>query len=232
MTNPSPTLMKICASCGLEKPLSAFLQFSGADQGTYGNICGTCRRAEDEKAHTKKTEAGGGTSTETSKGIRSKDKVHSDIEKKQQHQDTEEQFHEERDEKEQQSREKTERKITKTETEKATREGIKKPSFLNIQRKPITPNTHEDKSPEAVALREQQTDASSYTDTRVAGKISLTQNVFRQAFLTQNRGVSPLALNSLNQEKIAKGKDKAKKEAVIDPLIELAEKTWGPSRKR
>jgi len=36
-------LTRICSSCGLEKPLSAFLQLSNKEQTLYGNICATCR---------------------------------------------------------------------------------------------------------------------------------------------------------------------------------------------
>ena len=37
----SPT--KTCSSCGLKKPLSAFIQVSGPQGRHYGNICATCR---------------------------------------------------------------------------------------------------------------------------------------------------------------------------------------------
>jgi hypothetical protein len=36
-------LSKSCLSCGLQKPLSAFLQITGPEGSSYGNICSTCR---------------------------------------------------------------------------------------------------------------------------------------------------------------------------------------------
>src|ERR1700722_17983588 len=36
-------LSKTCVSCGLQKPLTAFLQISGPEGSSYGNVCSTCR---------------------------------------------------------------------------------------------------------------------------------------------------------------------------------------------
>ncbi len=41
----STQLTRICAVCGIQKPLSAFLQISGAHGTTYGTVCATCRSA-------------------------------------------------------------------------------------------------------------------------------------------------------------------------------------------
>lgn len=44
------TPIRICSSCGLKKPLSAFIQVSGPEGRRYGNICATCRgQMEKEK---------------------------------------------------------------------------------------------------------------------------------------------------------------------------------------
>jgi len=37
------TLVRICAACGLQKPISAFLQLGGKQGAHYGNICSSCR---------------------------------------------------------------------------------------------------------------------------------------------------------------------------------------------
>lgn len=37
------TLHKTCISCGLQKPITAFLQISGPNGTIYGNACSTCR---------------------------------------------------------------------------------------------------------------------------------------------------------------------------------------------
>lgn len=36
-------LTRVCLSCGLDKPLAAFLQITGTQGTVYGNICSTCR---------------------------------------------------------------------------------------------------------------------------------------------------------------------------------------------
>ena len=38
-------LTRTCVACGIQKPLSAFLEISGAKGAMYGNICATCRGA-------------------------------------------------------------------------------------------------------------------------------------------------------------------------------------------
>lgn len=55
------SLTRTCIACGIEKPLSAFLQITGARGTTYGNICSACRskgipgkhsQAEEERTST------------------------------------------------------------------------------------------------------------------------------------------------------------------------------------
>ncbi|GEM_PF-2583046 len=41
----SVPVIRTCLACGLEKPIAAFLQISGAQGTVYGNICSTCRGA-------------------------------------------------------------------------------------------------------------------------------------------------------------------------------------------
>jgi hypothetical protein len=76
---------KTCISCGLEKPLNAFLQIAGPRGTSYGNICATCRgsglgksivipEAENEDHN---------SSTSTGLKIDSKTKIHLDAERKQ-----------------------------------------------------------------------------------------------------------------------------------------------------
>jgi len=50
MTNP--TLTKKCASCGLEKPLTAFLIIETQIGTQYGNICSSCRKAKAQQTKT------------------------------------------------------------------------------------------------------------------------------------------------------------------------------------
>src|SRR3990167_7374031 len=75
-------LTRICTACGMEKPLSAFLQITGAQGTTYGNICSTCRgTGAKEKSSVPALEE---EQSSTSSGIRigSKQKVEIEKEKK------------------------------------------------------------------------------------------------------------------------------------------------------
>ena len=56
MTKASPSLTKTCAVCGLQKPISAFLQMSEKNGATYGSVCASCRHEQKDKAVIKKDE--------------------------------------------------------------------------------------------------------------------------------------------------------------------------------
>ncbi|TAK74115.1 MAG: hypothetical protein EPO11_07405 [Gammaproteobacteria bacterium] len=69
MKKSLPTALKICAQCGLEKPLSAFALRSGLLGTTYGSVCATCRQEDTRR------EAGGAK-------IRSAERVKSESDKR------------------------------------------------------------------------------------------------------------------------------------------------------
>jgi len=78
---PQSTLTKTCSSCGLTKPLSAFLQLSDSGRSMYGNLCASCRKAGKDKP----TNAGKDEGSSTSKlelKIDSKAKIKGDTNKK------------------------------------------------------------------------------------------------------------------------------------------------------
>lgn len=59
------SLMRTCIACGIEKPLAAYLQITGAQGTTYGNVCSTCRGATAKTRTTiflDENERGGGSS--------------------------------------------------------------------------------------------------------------------------------------------------------------------------
>ena len=142
-------LSKICFNCGLQKQLSAFLQISGPEGSSYGNICSTCRGSglgkeivipekENEERH---------SSSSTGLKIDAKTKVHLDIENKQRVQSQKETEIKETKKRESTKDELLERKEKKDEAELKHREAYiepkKKDSFLNYQskkpaQKPIT----------------------------------------------------------------------------------------------
>lgn len=97
MDNLNKTLLKTCASCGKQKPLAAFLQLSGAEGATYGNICSACRKTNLEKSAAEKEDAG--TRRETG-GTRftSEVRAKTEADKKELFETTEREYHEERDE--------------------------------------------------------------------------------------------------------------------------------------
>lgn len=59
------TISKTCSVCGLQKPLSAFLQLAGPEGASYGNVCATCRKKhlQEEK---RLREVGEGSTTQGS----------------------------------------------------------------------------------------------------------------------------------------------------------------------
>lgn len=83
MGNLTSQLTRVCNACGIEKPLSAFLQLSGAHGTSYGKICAKCRAmSKVEKPVSTATEEE--RSTEPSgAGIRGKEKIYADIKRDQ-----------------------------------------------------------------------------------------------------------------------------------------------------
>ncbi|GEM_PF-2736270 len=127
-------LSKTCIACGLSKPLPAFLQISGPQGTSYGNICSTCRGSGlGKKIILPPTEEEHSSSSAGLK-IDSKAKQFADNEKKQNFQDKEE-----KQEKEAKKREKiVEKETNKTDSrnkdERRHREeyiASKQPSFIN-----------------------------------------------------------------------------------------------------
>lgn len=131
-------LTRVCPSCGLEKPLSAFLQITGRQGTTYGTLCASCRSmGMKEKASATPDDERTGTSS----GMRIGAKERLEIEKKQKLDLTERQ---QRQEKEIKKREQIQvneldRLEEKEKIERFHRETYieekKKQSFLNYQSK-------------------------------------------------------------------------------------------------
>jgi hypothetical protein len=76
-------LSKTCINCGLQKPLTAYLQIAGAEGSTYGNICSTCRGSGlGKKVTLPVMEDTSSSSSSTGLKIDAKSKIHADLEKK------------------------------------------------------------------------------------------------------------------------------------------------------
>lgn len=133
----SDSLSKACSICGLEKPLSDFTQFLGAEgeESTYGNVCASCRKAYTESQKKPKKDREGTTTSTSGKQIDSKARVASEIEKSEERRSKDELYHEE-DIKE----EKEEKDILKKEEisnyeKKQLEDFLEKRSFLSTPRK-------------------------------------------------------------------------------------------------
>ena len=170
------SLTKTCAGCGLSKPLSAFLQLSGSEGSSYGNICSSCRKTNlDQKKNSEPHE-----STSSTSGLRidSKVKVKTDIDKKEQHQSIEELYYQDRDKAEERQVQKTLKteKIEKDE-KKHRKDFLSKSSFLdNMNKKPQQPQsqplTVNSLSQETVEDLEKRIDFTApFIDTQIAGKL-------------------------------------------------------------
>lgn len=75
-------LSKTCINCNLQKPLTAYLQITGPQGSSYGNICSTCRGSGLAKKVTLPVNEDTGSSSSTGLKIDAKAKVHADLEKK------------------------------------------------------------------------------------------------------------------------------------------------------
>jgi hypothetical protein len=97
-------LKRVCAACGVEKPLSAFLQFTGKGN-TYGQICAACRAAGKTGEHQNEESAGGRA---VSHGITNKERVFAETEQKKQIKDIKELYRQEINKKEEDKDQKSE----------------------------------------------------------------------------------------------------------------------------
>lgn len=86
-------LTRVCAACGIEKPLSAFLEISGKQGNTYGNICATCRSQGKTAPVTNDDDSG--SSRSIGHRISTKEKVYAETETKRQIKDLKELYRQE-----------------------------------------------------------------------------------------------------------------------------------------
>lgn len=140
--NQPNNLNKSCATCGLDKSLTAFLEISGPKGTVYGNVCSTCRGNSLVKkiivgAHTGDDEESGSSGLK----IDAKRKLRIEQNKQAQLKQEIEQHHENIEKRELATDEKTERTDLKEKIEKKHRADFidpkKKESFFNhLSKKP------------------------------------------------------------------------------------------------
>lgn len=221
MSKKDASLVKTCSNCGLQKPLSAFMQIAGPEGTTYGNICSSCRKTVMERA-AKIPEPDESSSSTSGFKVDSKAKVRGDVDKKELRHKVEEQYHEERDKKAEQFI-RVVQKGEKLEKEEKTR----RESFLD--KRPVSDKNKPGKEPQNIyveqAAKEQQTDFTSpFIDTQIA-KIKHTQSSTFNQFKAWLSKSSPIVQAT---EHAKRNQQNESKES--DPL-KYAEKTWGPKKR-
>lgn len=234
-----PTFTKTCSSCGLEKPLSAFLELSGDHAGTYGNVCGTCRKTSMDKMKPKDAE--GSSRSGTGRKVDSKTKIASDIDKQESLQREEEEYHEERDENEIIETEETQKKDLRQVEQRKHRESfLDKRSYLTDKKKTDDASkTHAAQQEEVRdnqnvsdnTRTEQKKTEIDFTgpvlDTYIPGKEKFKGLSIRQFATWVGKGSAiGRTLNSTQAPTQANPQDKDQ------TLSEKIEQTWKPGSKR
>jgi hypothetical protein len=218
-------LTKTCSSCGQQKPLTAFLQLSGPEGSTYGNICSSCRRTAVEKNKGPKEKEESTTST-TGFKIDTKSKVQADTDKEQFHKEKEELYHKERDEDEtiQLEQEHKVEKIAKQ--EKAHRQSLfqKSTSLTSNKNDPNDPTQHVFGGEQQTAKEKEVNLKGPFLDTQIPKAKHGT--AFR-AFLSRLGESSHVARSFL---KAAQKEKSLPTVSEKEPLAETAKKLWGPKK--
>lgn len=244
------TLLKTCSVCGLQKPLSAFLELTGSEGTTYGNVCATCRKTHLEKE--KKPKDLEGTTTSTSgKKIDSKARVAESIDHLQEKKIKEEAEIEEAEKIEQEEKEVSEKEEKTTFEKKKLEEFLQKRSFLSEKKPERTIKTTAEQQIERAQQQaqnvdtvEKQTQATKedqekteirldvpFIDTQIAGKLKYSSERFKQGVSNQRFANFR---NWIGEEtapgKVAREIDKAAKSNKETPENpeEFIEKNWSP----
>jgi hypothetical protein len=123
MSEPQKPLLKTCSVCGLQKPLSAFLQLSDKGGLTYGHICGHCRLAG--KGPTDEISSDDGMHTEELElKLDAKEKIQSDLERELRHEEKEALEQEEREAKDKETYLHKKHELKKAQQERKHRESF------------------------------------------------------------------------------------------------------------
>lgn len=225
------SLTKTCSSCGQQKPLSAFLELTGSQGTTYGNICASCRKSHIEKLN-QPAEPEESTTSTTGLKIDAKVKVKGEIDKRELFKQTEEQYLEER-EKQEDKQLKHEQKVEHVaEDEKKHRKDfIEKRSFLDSSNKPSVTPTKVFGS-EAQKAEAGKVDFTKDTSNlmRVAGTTRTQSTVFKSFQTWLGKGTHQIVTAAEKAAKQQNNKNTAEKEAM-EPLNEHVNKNYTPRSK-
>lgn len=130
MTNKPTQLTRTCSACGIQKPLSAFMQLGGPSGAGYGLICSTCRSTQSGKAQDTSKEEHSGFTTFGLK-IDKNARLRAEIEKNTFIQKQKESTQKETEKREKITTEKLDRQDVTTRADKFHRESYKQQNFLS-----------------------------------------------------------------------------------------------------
>ncbi len=122
MENLTSQLTRTCNVCGIEKPLSAFLQLNSGQGASYGKICAKCRGMGKVVTPTPTATDEERSTTPSGSGIRGKEKLYADLKREQKIHTLKELYTKENIKKQDTLDEKTERVNLKETSEKKHRE--------------------------------------------------------------------------------------------------------------
>lgn len=126
----STTLRKTCSACGQSKPLTSFLQLGGPEGTMYGTVCADCRKAGLDKPQS--LDSDDSTTRHSGAAIKSEQRLHTEITKKMEHVEAEEEFKKEQDKKDEQKDKKQQKiKSIATKEKKHREDFLKKSSFID-----------------------------------------------------------------------------------------------------
>jgi hypothetical protein len=221
----STTLMKTCNSCGLQKPLTAFLEVAGPEGTTYGNICASCRKAHIDKL-AKPKEPEDSTTSNTGLRIDNKSKVQEEKEKKEFYKQIEEDYVDEREKLSEKQVKQENKKLNIAAEEKKHRE--EKRSFLDRPTIAKTPSKRFGIE-EQRAKTEIDFSVSTENVERVSGTTKLQSVTLRafKSFLGKSGNTAPIVTVA---EKVV-SQNTNENSADMDPLNEVVENNYRPRSK-
>ena len=245
MKNNHTQLTRTCASCGISKPLAAFLHISPTQGTFYGTICSDCRGIESRAKSTDTQSEDERSSTASGVRIGTKEKVRIEKEQKRTLEEQKNAETKETKKRGQSVFEKLERTGQHEKTEKERREdyleGRQKQSFLNYQSKKPPGSQQSIESAKQISDEKHQSSESTKKEAAVQHEkkittvdlnspltnINLSENRFQgsviREFIKKLPGNAPA--------RIAIEKTSAKP-AEKDQINELIDKTWGPSSRK
>lgn len=224
-----PNLTRTCRICGVQKPLAAFLQLGGPNGTSYGDICHSCRKINQEAANQEPDE---GATSNTGVVIDSKSKVKAETDKREHRTLTQEQYYEEREKEADEINTQASLARQKAKEEKTHRQSFleKRPVLETKKAKPKLAS-----EPNSVAEKEQVTDLTApFIDTQISGKLKYASSSIFQQFLNLLPD-SPITRHSQQQKQQAQKKPpqspkktESQSKDKPAPSSEYIEKKWGP----